>query len=92
MFDVEDLIKACNSFKGFDSNVFGFFTSNTIFINRKNGKINYVTKRDLPSDKKIIIMSATVPIELYKKLYPNRKFKVFDRRNVEQVGKVVATH
>ncbi|WP_210148873.1 hypothetical protein [Chryseobacterium scophthalmum] len=89
MFDVEDVIKECNSFKGFDTNVFGFFTSNYFFINRKNGKINYITKRDLPSDKKIIIMSATVPIELYKKLFPNRKFKVFDRRNVEQVGKVV---
>ncbi|KNB62898.1 hypothetical protein [Chryseobacterium sp. Hurlbut01] len=89
MFDVEDLIKECNSFKGFDSNVFEFFTSKYFFINRKTGKINYVTKRDLPSDKKIIIMSATVPIDLYKKLYPNKKFKIFDRRNVEQVGKVV---
>lgn len=89
MFDVEDLINECNSFKGFDSNVFEFFTSKYFFINRKTGKINYVTKRDLPSDKKIIIMSATVPIDLYKKLYPNRKFKIFDRRNVEQVGKVV---
>lgn len=89
MFDVEDLIKDCKSFSGFDSNVFEFFMSKYFFINRKNGKINYISRKDLPSDKKIIIMSATVPVELYKRLYPNRKFKVFDHRNVEQIGKVV---
>ena len=89
MFDVEEVIKQCNSFSGFDSNIFEFFTSKYFFINRKNGKINYIIKRDLPSDKKIIIMSATIPVELYKKLYPDRKFKVFDRRNVEQTGKII---
>ena len=89
MFDVEDLIKDCKSFSGFDSNVFEFFMSKYFFINRKNGKINYISRKDLPSDKKVIIMSATVPVALYKRLYPDRKFKVFDHRNVEQIGKVV---
>ena len=69
MFDVEDLIKDCKSFSGFDSNVFEFFMSKYFFINRKNGKINYISRKDLPSDKKVIIMSATVPVALYKRLY-----------------------
>jgi len=38
---------------------------------RKN-IIHYVVKRDLPADKKIIIMSATASIPIYKKMFGDR--------------------
>ena len=50
--------------------------------------IHYVTKRNLPENKKIIILSATLPIDIYRKLYGNR-IEVIDIRNVKQKGEVV---
>ena len=69
--------------------MFDFLNS---FFYLKDGKdpdlIHFVIKRELPIDKKIIIMSATIPIEIYKKLYPGR-IEVIDIGDVKQMGSVI---
>ncbi len=49
--------------------------------------IYFLLKRDLPQNKKVIIMSATPQVHLYKKLYPG-KVEVIDISNIELTGKV----
>lgn len=39
---------------------------------RRKNIIHYVVKRDLPTDKKVIIMSATASIPIYKKMFGDR--------------------
>jgi hypothetical protein len=53
-----------------------------------SNELNYVRVNTLPTDKPIIIMSATAPVEIYKKLYPNR-VKVIDITNIQQKGEII---
>lgn len=48
-------------------------------------RVNYLVVKQIPTDKKLIIMSATLPIEIYKKLYGSR-VKVVDISNIKHVG------
>jgi len=88
LIDIDSLVEAVSE-TSIQSNVFDFLNS-SFFL--KDGSdpdlIHYVVKRDLPKDKKIIIMSATIPIEIYKKLYPNR-IEVIDIGDVKQMGSVI---
>lgn len=83
--DLDEMIEKC-SIAGLESNVFSFFKSDC-FIKFKD-QIHYIIKKPFPIGKKVIIMSATIPIEIYKKLYPETNFKILDIRNVEQVGHI----
>ena len=90
--DIDDFIDSCNSFAGIETNVFEFFKSRYfIYEVDRNGthRINYVVKKEFPSDMKIIIMSATVSPEIYRKLYPDVEFEVFDISNVQQSGQII---
>jgi hypothetical protein len=84
-FDVDDLIESVSS-KGLETNVFEFFDS-SYYIRTDNKTIHYIVKRNLPVDKKIIIMSATLPIYVYQKLFGDR-VEVIDVRDVEQTGTI----
>ena len=84
-FDIDDLIDSLSS-TGLSTNVFEFFSS-SYFIRTDNKTIHYVVKRNLPIDKKIIIMSATIPIYVYQKLFGER-VEVIDIRDVEQTGTI----
>jgi hypothetical protein len=84
-FDIDDLID-CISSTGLETNVFEFFSS-SFFIRTDSKTIYYVVKRNLPPDKKIIIMSATIPIYSYQKLFGER-VEVIDIRDVEQTGTI----
>jgi len=84
-FDVDDLIDSISS-KGLETNVFEFFDS-SYYIRSDNKTIHYIVKRNLPCDKKIIIMSATLPIYIYQKLFGDR-VEVIDVRDVEQTGTI----
>jgi hypothetical protein len=50
-------------------------------------EIWFITKADLPADKKIVIMSATAPIAIYKEMFGDR-LEIIEIDNVEQVGKI----
>lgn len=47
--------------------------------------INFCRVKSLPEDKHIYIMSATVPIDIYKKLYGSR-VRALNITNIKQVG------
>lgn len=59
-------------------------------IHKKTGYqvIHFIKKRDLPENKKIIILSATANEEIYRKLYGDR-VKFIDIGNVENKGKLI---
>jgi hypothetical protein len=83
--DLDELIESVSS-SGMATNVFEFFNS-SFFIKTEKKTIHYIVKRNLPVDKKIIIMSATLPVYIYQKLYGDR-IEVIDIRDVEQTGTV----
>jgi hypothetical protein len=88
MLDVEALIEKLSLFQ-LSSNLVGFFSSTFFYKDpHDNNTIHYVAKREFPENKKIIILSATLPIELYKTLYGD-KVDVIDIRNVNQCGEIV---
>jgi hypothetical protein len=74
---------------GTDSNVLDFFVCTFFMKDEYNPNIiHFVTKRELPNNKKVIILSATAPVEVYKMLYGDR-LNVTDISLVESVGKVI---
>jgi hypothetical protein len=86
--DVEALIEKLSLFQ-LSSNIVGFFSSTFFYKDpHDNNTIHYVTKREFPENKKIIILSATLPIDLYKILYGD-KLEVIDIRNVNQCGEII---
>jgi hypothetical protein len=86
--DIETLVERLSPHT-LNSNLVGFFSSSFFYRNPFDlNTIHYVTKRSFPKNKKIIILSATLPVDLYKKLYGD-KVKVIDIRNVEQCGEVI---
>ena len=85
--DYEQLLPAI-LWSDVSSNVIRFFES-TYFTKdeRYDHVVHYITKRELPSDKKIIILSATAPIPIYEKLFGDR-LEVIDLGNVKNQGNV----
>jgi spore coat protein CotH len=68
VIEIDALIEAVSK-TSIQSNVFDFLNSSFYLKDKKDPDlIHFVIKRDLPIDKKIIIMSATIPIEIYEKL------------------------
>ena len=71
------------------TNIFDLFSSSYLLKDKRDGDlIHYVVKRELPKNKKIIILSATLPIYIYQKLFGDR-LNVIDIRDVEQEGKII---
>ena len=85
--DEDDLFKFIDDKRILETNVFDFLNSK--FFIKHEDSIHYIMKKELPENTKNIILSATIPIEFYKKLYPNIEFESIDIRNVEQVGKII---
>jgi hypothetical protein len=83
--DIDDLIDSVSS-SSIATNVFGFFSS-SFFIKTDPKTISYIVKRNLPVDKKVIIMSATIPLYIYQRLFGDR-VAVIDIRDVEQIGTI----
>lgn len=87
MVDLETLVKKYNG--EMLSDVISMLKSDYLIKDSNNANIfHYVAKKDLPKNKKIIIMSATVPTEIYKMIYGDR-VKITDVTNVQQTGKVI---
>jgi len=87
--NIEKLIKTVSNHSNIDSNVFEFFKSSYFVKDTSNPNlIHYVIKRELPKHKKIIILSATIPIFIYQKLFGDR-IKVIDITDVKQQGTII---
>ena len=89
--DLDQLIKDVSQLPNtnLNTNIFDFFSSS--FYVRDTHKpdiVHYVVKRDIPRLKKIIILSATAPINLYKRLFGDR-LEVIDISEVQQTGKII---
>lgn len=72
-------------------NLNGFLTSHCFMKDLRNpAKIHYLTKNDLPPNKKILICSATVEEFYYDKLYGKENIKSSIKfPKVKQVGKII---
>lgn len=89
IIDLDEMIKKVSETYQVDSNLFGFFSC-SFFVKDKMDPdlIHYVIKKELPKDKKIIILSATVSPIIYCRLFGDL-VEVFDVGEVEQKGKVI---
>jgi hypothetical protein len=73
----------------FSSNLIQFFGAISFCKDKQNPCIiHYQIKRSIPSNKKVIIMSATPQIEVYKALYGDR-VKVVDIPMAESQGEII---
>lgn len=76
------------SSEGIDSNLLQFLSCDFFYKDPADRDlIHYVKRQDLPTDKKIIILSATVPVEIYQQLYGQR-VKVIDISDVTHEGTI----
>jgi hypothetical protein len=73
----------------YESNVLQFFHARFYVVDAKDANIiHFIRKYDLPQDKKVIILSATVDETIYKKLVGDR-LKFYDISNVETTGAII---
>jgi len=71
-----------------ETNIFRLFNSTYYIRDKKNPEIiHFVRKGEVPSDKKIIILSATASVPFYKKFF-GKRLRVFDISLVENLGRV----
>lgn len=72
-----------------NSNLIQFFDATSFCKDKYNHNIiHYQIKREIPQGKKVIIMSATPQIEVYKSLYGDR-VKIIDIPLAESQGKII---
>lgn len=86
--DIDDLAKSIVR-TTIDSNLIDFLNSDYIVKDGNNSNvIHYISKNDLPKNKKIMILSATASEYLYRQMYGD-DLTVIDMLDVEQVGQVI---
>ncbi|WP_409029396.1 hypothetical protein [Gracilimonas sediminicola] len=71
-----------------DSNIMKFLSCDYFYKDESDRDlIHFINKESLPQDKKIIIMSATIPVKIYKELYGER-VQVIDITDVAHKGTI----
>ena len=90
VFDLDlDALMNKTTLSTIQTNIFDFFCSSYILKDKRDRNlIHYIVRKELPKNKKIIILSATLPIFIYEKLYGER-LNVIDIRDVEQKGEII---
>ncbi len=89
LIELDELVEKLSENIKVESNVFGFFASSYFVKDTFDPNlIHYVSKNELPEDKNIIILSATINTTIYKLLFGDR-IEIFDIGEVEQKGKVI---
>lgn len=74
--------------EGIDSNIIKFLDSKYFYKDESDpDRIHFINQDELPEDKKIIILSATIPVEIYKELYGQR-VRVIDISDVAHTGTI----
>ncbi|MGM0947013.1 MAG: hypothetical protein ACQEW9_17700 [Bacteroidota bacterium] len=73
------------------NNISGFMHSDFYTKDMRNGsKIHYLTKRNLPLNKKVLICSATIDVPLYQKLFGKENIKSVETLiHIKKKGKVI---
>lgn len=75
--------------EGISSNIIKFLACKYFYKDESGrDRIHFINQEKFPEDKKIIIMSATIPVEIYKELYGER-VKVIDISDVEHKGTII---
>jgi hypothetical protein len=86
--NVESMIENI-SMSSIESNIFDFFSSEYYVRDHYEPYIiHYVIKRKLPINKNIIILSATLPVFIYQKLFDDN-LEIIDIKDVKQVGQII---
>jgi len=89
LIDLDELVEKLSENTKVESNVFGFFASSYFVKDTFDPNlIHYVCKKELPEDKNIIILSATINTNIYKLLFGDR-IEIFDIGEVEQKGTII---
>lgn len=89
LIELDELVEKLSENTKIESNVFGFFASSFFVKDTLDPNlIHYVSKKELPEDKNIIILSATINTKIYKLLFGDR-IVVFDIGEVEQKGTII---
>lgn len=89
LIDLDELVEKLSENTKVESNVFGFFASSYFVKDAFDPNlIHYVSKKKLPEDKNIIILSATINTNIYKLLFDDR-IEIFDIGEVEQKGTII---
>lgn len=89
--NLDEIIQSVSTFSNQEigSNIFDFFSSDfMVKYNKDENIVHYVIRRDLPQLKKVIILSASAPIEIYKLLFGGR-LEVIDISDVENQGRII---
>lgn len=74
--------------EGIESNIIKFLDSMYFYKDESDRDlIHYIRREDLPVDKKIIIMSATIPVDIYTELYGER-VHIIDITDVTHQGTI----
>ncbi len=74
--------------EGIDSNIIKFLDCAYFYKDESDRDlIHFINQEKLPEDKKIIIMSATIPVEIYQELYGER-VQVIDITDVVHKGTI----
>lgn len=72
--------------RGKRANIYGLLKSN--YINIKNGKITFLIEEKLP-DCKLIILSATISHEIYRKVYSDRIIEYYECSKAAYKGRII---
>jgi|GEM_PF-1365410 len=74
--------------EGIETNIIKFLDC-AYFYKDENDRdlIHFIRRQELPTDKKVIIMSATIPVDIYKELYGQR-VQVIDITDVTHRGRI----
>lgn len=89
IIELDELVEKLSENTKVESNVFGFFASSFFVKDTLDPNlIHYVSTKELPEDKNIIILSATINTNIYKLLFVER-IVVFDIGEVEQKGTII---
>lgn len=78
--------KNMGDLNGINSNIYGLINAEITYSDSE--KVLFVDKKDLPN-RKIIIMSATIDSELYKKFFPERNIIRYECKKAKYKGKII---
>lgn len=91
--DIKELLEISISMRGVKTNIYDFIIKPHVsFIKYNHGnkqEIQYIRKNTLPSNKQIVIVSATADEHLYQLLCKDYKIKSYDIGLVAPVGKII---
>ncbi len=81
----DEVVENCDNYS---TNVLQFFKSSCYLLDKDNNTIHFGNRHNLPTDKKIIILSATVDESIYRQLFGER-LRFYDFSDVQPTGVIL---